>query len=243
MRKHEKVPATQKQYGELSGALIGEMNFSKDEATAIIGRLGGFRRQVREFYSQFQDQSVTSSDLLRWDEVYKRLFGQIPNWNRIVIPAKPPEEIGPVRLIAIPQDICEWTNDQPIQGTFSALSKFFPIWGEYPGRLGRIIGQNVRAPQLGSYAVWVRDVREAIDGFDLESLSGITLLERFLLEADYFFEQGEHLDCERITRCSGSRFLDNGVPMTKWHENRIFSVTKGAQSDRSSMLGSRSVWP
>ncbi len=36
MRKRKKVPASQKQNGEIAGVLIGEMKFSKDEATAII---------------------------------------------------------------------------------------------------------------------------------------------------------------------------------------------------------------
>jgi len=39
MFKREKVlvPATSGQVGEVAGALIGEMNFSKEEARAIIG--------------------------------------------------------------------------------------------------------------------------------------------------------------------------------------------------------------
>jgi len=238
MRKHEKVPATQKQYGELAGALIGEMNFSKDEETALIGRLGGFRRQVREFYAQFQDRVELSSDLVGWNSVYEKLFGKVPNWDGVIVPAKP-EGFGPSRLIAVPQDICEWTNNKPIQGTFNALVKYFPC-RQYASELDRMVDNNVRAPQMGSYAVWVKDVREADDTFDTESVVGITLLERELLEADYFFEHGEHLDPQMVTRCSGSRYSDGDVPRVDWIVSG-FSVDGCDASRRSSALRSRSV--
>ncbi|MDO8729123.1 MAG: hypothetical protein Q7K26_04530 [bacterium] len=77
MRKYDKVPATSGQVGEIAGALIGEMNFSKDEAKLIVGKLGTFRRDVRKFYSQFRINTAVnfSSDLARWEANYEKLFG------------------------------------------------------------------------------------------------------------------------------------------------------------------------
>ena len=58
-----------------------------------------------------------------------------------------------------------------------------------------------------------------------EKISGITLLERLLLELGYFLAIGGHLDIENITLCSGSRYSDGGVPSVSWDaDDRELSV-------------------
>ena len=49
-----------------------------------------------------------------------------------------------------------------------------------------------------------------------EKISGITLLERLLLELGYFISTGNHLDLDNITLCSGSRNSGGYVPDVHW---------------------------
>ncbi|MDO8569650.1 MAG: hypothetical protein Q7R89_02675 [bacterium] len=249
MRKYDKVvPATSGQIGEIAGALIGEMNFSKGEATAILGKLGTFRKDVRGFYSQFRNKAEDfSSNLLRWETNYEKLFGQNPNLSEIRIPEKP-EGVGPMRLIVVVREILDWTNNHPLQGTQGALKKHFPCW-QYANDLDQEITVNDRDPKNGSYAVWVKDVREtdedlaglSADDLAEKKIPGIITLERQLLEADYFFENGEHLDQQNITLCSGSRNRDGGVPNASCDADG-FSVCWYDSSNRDPVLRSRRVW-
>jgi len=253
MFKREKVlvPATSGQVGEIAGALIGEMNFSKEEARAIIGDLGAFRRNVRGFYSVYRiipaESSRLPSALISWGATYEKLFGKKPDFSAIRIPEKL-EGLGPVRLIVVAREIMEWTNNRPLQGTQEALKKHFSCW-QYVNDLDHEITTNDRDPKNGSYAVWVRDVREADEEFanksedDLvaEQHTGITVLERQLLEADYFLEKGEHMDRENVTLCSGSRYRGGNVPGARWSGGG-FGVGWCRASLRFPHLRSRRVW-
>ncbi|MDO8729254.1 MAG: hypothetical protein Q7K26_05235 [bacterium] len=176
-----------------------------------------------------------------------QLFDKRPNFSGIRLPEKP-EGVGPVRLIAVVRELLEWTNGHPLQGTQNALKKQFPCW-EYTSDLDQEITVNDRNLKNGSYAVWVKDVREADE--DLKKLSAndlaeqkipcIITLERQLLEADYFFEKGEHLDQQNVTLCSGSRSRDGGVPGACWCARRFY-VGRYDASDCNPDLRSRRVW-
>ncbi len=251
MRKHDKVPATSGQVGEIAGALVGEMNFSKDEAKAIIGEMGTFRRDVRRFYQQYRNNMIVdfSADLDRWVAVYGKLFGQNqkPNLSGIHIP-KRPENVGPARLIVVVHELIKWSgNYGPLQGVQEALKEHFPCW-QYSSDLDKEITTNDRDLRTGSYAVWVRDVREAdedlknLSAHDLaeQKISGIVTLERQLLEADYFFEKKEHLDQQNRTLCSGSRDRGGGVPRADWDD--LFGIGWYDPSHCGPGLRSRRVW-
>ena len=252
MQKRDKVPATPGQVGEIAGALIGEMSFSKDEAKAIIGKLGAFRRNVRQFYLQYRSGNADfSADLARWESVYGKLFGlqQKPDFSGMRIPEKP-ENVGPVRLIVVAREILEWTGKHhgPLQAVQETLKEHFVCW-QYANNLDEAISVNDRDPRNDSYAIWVKDVREADEeyanksGDDLkgEGHVGITILERQLLEADYFFEKGEHLDQQNVTLCSGSRSRAGGVPSADWRGSR-FCVDRYYSTGRDPGLRSRRVW-
>jgi hypothetical protein len=250
MRKHEKVPATQKQIGDITGVLVGEMDFSKDEAQAIIGQWSKFRREVKAFYAGFKtvadDTPEFEAELIRWSGNFKKLSGQEPDFSDIVIPAKP-EGLGPMRLIMVPKEIVDWTGNKPLQGTMNALKEHFTCW-QYADDLDESIVKNDRDPRNGGYALWVRDVREADEenanqsANDLAAKShlGLTVLERMFLEADYFFEHGEHLDLQNITSCAGSRRRDGSVPYADWLDGE-FDVGWYGASGRRSDLRSRSA--
>ena len=66
------------------------------------------------------------------------------------------------------------------------------------------------------------------------------MLERQLLEADYFFEKGAHLDVKNVTLCSGSRDRGGDVPGAGWLDG--FYVYWCYASSRRPALRSRRVW-
>lgn len=185
-------------------------------------------------------------DLARWVGVYEKLFGRKPNLSEVRIPEKP-EGFGPMRLIVVARELLEWTDNRPLEGVQEALKRHFPGW-EYSADLDESITVNDRDLRNGSYAVWVRDVQEADEEFanksadDLkaEGHTGITTLERQLLEADYFFEKGEHLDIVNVTLCSGSRYRYGFVPSARWSDE--FNVSWCNASLRNPFLRSRRVW-
>lgn len=188
-----------------------------------------------------------NQDLIPWQNTYRKLFGKTPDFSTLVVPAKP-EGQGPMRLIVVANEIIEWTGNCPIQGTMNAMKKHFLCWW-FIDPLDGSISRNDRGPKNCSYALWVRDVREAGDEWadksadDLRAMghSGVTLLERILLEANYFFEHSEHMDQQNVTLCSGSRCNGNSVPSVDWG-SKGFRITWHDPSDHSSLLSSRSVW-
>ena len=249
MRKREKVPATSGQVGEITGVLVGEMSFSKDEAKAVIGNLGAFRKDARAFYAKYRAKDISLEnigELGRWAKVYEKLFGKVPNFSGLAIPAKP-ENLGPMRLIVVAKEIVDWTGNRPLQGTQNALKKHFKCY-QYTDDLDESVLVNARDPRKGTYALWVKDIREADEENANKSANdlardnhlGITILERQLLEMDYFEEHGEHMDLNNVTLCSGSRFRDGRVVGADWGDVG-FSVRWYYPSDRDSYLRSRSV--
>ena len=250
MSKREKVlvPATSGQVGEIAGALIGEMNFSKIEAEAIVGKMGLFRQNVRRFYSPYRIKTVSlSPDLLRWSDNYFKLFNRRPDLSTLRVPEKP-EGFGSMRLVVVAREILDWTENHPFEGVQEALKKHFPGL-EYIDDLDADITTNDRDPKNGSYAVWVRDTQEPDEEFvnrsanDLkaENHTGIIVLERQLFEWDFFSEKGDHLDKTNITLCTGSRSSDGGVPGVSWIAARL-DVDRYGSAHRHSALRSRRVW-
>lgn len=53
---------------------------------------------------------------------------------------------------------------------------------------------------------------KSADDLEKEGVKGITLRERLIMELVYFEENGEHLDVQNATLCSGSRDSDGDVP-------------------------------
>ena len=99
-----------------------------------------------------------------------------------------------------------------------------------------------------AYSIRVKNVQEADE--ELKNLSanelkekgiqGITLLERIVLELDYFKETGKHLDIDNWTLCSGSRDADGYVPYAYWSDS-TFRVDWFNPDSRNDSLRSRAV--
>ncbi len=253
MRKAGKTPLTptlHKQTLAFAGAVLAQLpRLSETDQQNYIRNPKRLQKVLEKAFAEDlpKEEIPYWADLLRWKIVYHKLFGHDPDLSVIDIPSKP-EGFGPMRLIVVAKEIIEWTGNRPLEGALEELEKHFPVW-EYISDLDTSITTNDRDPKNHSYAVWVRDTCEADEEFagqsanDLKEMghSGITLLERQLLEADYFFEKGEHLDVVNATLCSGSRYSDGSVPSADWFDDR-FRVNWFDPSDRLGDLRSRRVW-
>ena len=77
---------------------------------------------------------------------------------------------------------------------------------------------------------WFRDRVEAdeelsdLSAIELEKrkVFGITLLEREVMEYDYFNRTNGHLDIDSMTICTGSRYLCGDLPRVRWDGKKFF---------------------
>lgn len=260
MPKREKVPATRRpaspgQLGNIIARIAPLLTFTAEEAERITNDpeeskrfVGRMRRTLDEFRFSGSLSPKEVKDIIRWLRVYEKLFGKKPDFSGIHLPAKP-DDMGPMRLIVVAQEILDWTGNRPLQGTLDALKKHFPCW-QHESDLDEAIVKNDRDPREGSYAVWVRDVREAdqananksANDLSAENHTSITVLERALLEMDCYLDHGEHLDRQSWTLCAGSRDRDgDAVPRAYWDVDK-FCVSWCNPYGHSSDLRSRRVW-
>ena len=253
MPRAGKVPLTldlHKQTLTFAGAVLAQLPMvSEERQQHYIGKPDRLKKVLAKAFAEDLTQPSATADLLRWEMVYGKLFGlkQKPDLSALCIPEKP-KGVGPVRLIVVAHEIVDWTKNRPLQGVQEALKKHFPAW-QYEKDLDTAIPKNDRDPKNGSYAVWVKDVREAdeeyanklADDLKAENHAGITILERQLLETDYFFEKGEHLDRENWTLCLGSRSRDGNVPFAYWCDSK-FGVYWFDSTNRDPNFRSRRVW-
>ena len=143
-----------------------------------------------------------------------------------------------------------WQIDIPkgltLNKAIDDCKKLFLVWSYY-GNLDEGVTENDRTSEK-SYTVWVKKNVEAdeenknLSAGELKEKGhmGITLLERIVLEINYFKETGKHLDMDNITLCSGSRNRDGFVPRADWRGK--FHVDWDDATDRNSGLRSRSAF-
>ena len=185
-----------------------------------------------------------AEEIERWHITFEKLFGKVADFSDIVIPAKP-EGLGPMRLVIVPTEIAAWTILRPLQGTMDALKKHFPTW-QYAVDLEDMFPGYHLNLNGDSYAFWVQDIQEAreataVEGGVVLAHKDINLLERMLLEADYFFEHGKHLDMENVTLCAASRDHEGMIPNADWFGEK-FCVTWSSPSSCDETLSSRSTY-
>lgn len=114
-----------------------------------------------------------------------------------------------------------------IEGVLAECKKIFPVWRWTDDNLDQIVNSDRTSNK--AYAVKVKASIEADENLknlsanDLtaKGIKGITLLERLVLELQYFKETGKHLDIQNWTICSGSRYSDGGVPDVDWDGGRL----------------------
>lgn len=178
-----------------------------------------------------------SEAVAQWEAFYKKFFGLTVDLSRVVIP-KAPEGFN--RLIIVAQGVT-------LNAAMKACKAHFATW-KYSDDLDKSVIKNDRTAQNGAYAVWFRDRIEAdeemanksANDLDAQNIKGITLLERILMELEYFGRTGKHLDIDNVTLCAGSRRSGGYVPVCYWRSlSGKFSVDWTYSADRSSGWRSR----
>ena len=168
---------------------------------------------------------------LFWKNLYKKYFN-------IEIDVSLIQEVEGKWLIFIAKGLT-------IQQVYDALP--FNKWKFADGDLDKAIPVNDRVSNK-DYVVYVNQNIEADEQFKNKSANdlkqtnhtGITFMERLLLELYYFEETGKNLDVDKMTLCDGSRFSDGGVPYVYWYDGELGGCWSGA-SYSSDDLRSRSV--
>ena len=156
---------------------------------------------------------IPSDPMEQWVALYKKYFDIDLDPSKIMIPAK---KEGFNRLIIV-------AKGMKMQQVYDQLSKLFGCWKYTDKNLDDVVTHNDREA-TESYAIWVRDGVEAdkenksksANDLAKENHTGITLLERLLLELNHFYTTSEHLDIKNITLCTGSRDADGFVPCVYW---------------------------
>ncbi len=123
-----------------------------------------------------------------------------------------------------------WTIDIPqgltIEQAYKNCEKLFPCW-KWTQNFDKI---NSDRTSKKAYSIKVKANIEADENLknlsanDLteKGIQGITLLERLVLEKDYFQKTGQHLDIQNITLCAGSRSSDGRVPRVCWDGGKLY---------------------
>ena len=122
-------------------------------------------------------------------------------------------------------------EDMTPQKVMNAIkgANLFLTW-QYATDLDAAITKNDRDPKTGFYVVYVKASQEADPEFKnlsanqlkKQNIKGITLLERILLEVFHFIlSDGQHLDIQSFTLCSGSWNSYGNVPHVSWHDGKM----------------------
>lgn len=121
-----------------------------------------------------------------------------------------------------------WTINIPkgltIEQAYKDCQALFPCWRWTDDNLDQLYNSDRTSKK--AYSIKVKANIEADENLknmsanDLKEkgIKGITLLERLVLEKDYFQKIGKHLDIDNVTLCSGSRGSDGDVPEVDWHD-------------------------
>ena len=153
-------------------------------------------------------ENISSETVLSiWNEFYKEIFGKKIDIPFVFVPEDKDYFDFPIIIIGI-----------KIQELYDKCKELFSCRSLRDGDLDEMIISSRSREQ--TYVVWIRDRIEAdeelkgLSAKDLSkrNISGITLEERLILELNYFWRTGNHLDIKSITLCSGSCYIDGGVP-------------------------------
>ena len=159
--------------------------------------------------------SEVTKTLESWKVFYQKFFGIELDSSALRIPEKVE---GLDRLIVIAKGLRlnqVWNVHE---------EREIPRWQWWNGSLERAMQESERGLVKQAYAIWVRDVQEAID-VDEELLKELpaetiadrkidteNLLERLVHGLKFFDETGKHLDVKGVTLCASSRYSGGDVP-------------------------------
>lgn len=130
--------------------------------------------------------------------------------------------------VELQQDV--WTLNvpagMPIEKALAECKALFPVWRWTDKNLDELVTSD-RSP-TGAYTIKFKANVEADTEYadksveDIKGLKSITLLERILLELQYFKATGKHLDEVNLTLCAGSRDSGGRVPSCYWRGGWFF---------------------
>jgi len=132
--------------------------------------------------------------------------------------------------------LSEWPTSRLLH---EVCGRIFSTWQFCKdGQLDKII--SAQEP-VGVHVVLVRDgieadhIHQAKSATMIETakIPAITIRQRQVIEARYFFETNQHLDISNATICAGSRYADGGVPGAFWDDDEfcVSSVLPGGAYD------------
>ncbi len=170
------------------------------------------------------------------EQWYKSVFGRDADLYGLEVPDHQP---GFDRLLVIAQGLT-------LNGAYDKCAERFPCW-RYKDDLDKAVTVNDRVPDK-TYAIWCRDRVEAdeeLKSFSADTLKEkgtkcLTLLERIVLELEYYTETGKHLDVSNVILCAGSRCCDGRVPYAYWRGG-AFDVGWSYPGDADGRLRARAA--
>lgn len=153
-----------------------------------------------------------------WHYHFKTLYRINPDFSGLIIPEK---VVGFDRLVIIPKGLTHWKWVETARTIHEVDYEYYD--------LDATVTENDRSPKDRSYGIWIRDRQEADEetentsAYDISRLTpkvdGIVLLERLVAGTGYLFDEMRHMDCVNWTSCSGSRDLDEKVPLVRWNSS------------------------
>lgn len=149
-----------------------------------------------------------------WKVFYKTHFGIDLDMAGVKIPAR---KAGFGWLVIVAQGIS-------LNQVWEVCRKQFDCWKYTDSDLESVMQESERGEAEAMTVRWFRDRVEAdeevknLSARELakQNITGITLIERLLLELKYFSETKKHLDVRNWTLCSGSRYAGGSVPSVFW---------------------------
>lgn len=148
-----------------------------------------------------------------WENFYLEHFGLTVQFDTVVIPPRPIFDCG---LKIFPQELTKSIAIEKCNELFKTRIVY--------SNLGKDIPRNARTAQHGHYAAWIEDsvnpcsfLGQPVMVVDPHKKIGTTFLEQTLMEIEHFIRTGNHLNCDGMTLCSGSRFADGGVPGVRFN--------------------------
>jgi len=161
--------------------------------------------------------------LLRWHEGWPRFwraFGFLYDHEALVLPEYR-EGFG-------------WSIVTPPFGEWSASRLLHEVCGRMFPTLQFYSDEKINKVTsfqelIDTHVVLVRDTVEAdechkgksVEFIEQNKIPAITLRQREVLEARYYFETGGHLDVVNFTLCCGSRYSGGDVPHAYWRGGKF----------------------
>lgn len=166
---------------------------------------------------------VGEKALLDWHAGWPRFwraFGFRYNHEALILP----EYRDGFGWSIVTPELSEWPASRLLH---EVCGRMFPTWQFYEDKeLDEIV--SAQEP-VGVHVVLVRDGVEADEDhkaksatmIDVANLPAITIRQREVLEARYYFETDGHLNQSNLTICAGSRLADGRVPSAYWFDDEF----------------------